>query len=137
MTRETAQERKIKQAELVAKRELEYKIHQENYFKDLPRRLLELTALAKSLNVTADVELSLSGPKIRFYYSDRANNHYIDDFLSYQSDEHDVVEVEYFLKILKDEYDARIFGLNLAKNALNKLTADEQAALKKYIEYIS
>lgn len=137
MPRETAQERKLRQVELSTKRELEYRLQRENYFKDLPRRLSVLAELADSLNVSTEIKLLPNGVSISFSYRNTDDNRYFNEKLSYLSEEHEVVEVEYFLYCLRDERDIRDKEINLARTAYQKLTADEQAALKKYIEYIS
>ena len=102
----------------------------------LPKRLMDAQALATSLCSSTHVELTESGPSVRFEYEDHGNKIYIDTTLTYNSEEWEVASLESDLNTVKlaKEEDAR--KLACAKSAWGNLTDDQQACIKKYIHYL-
>jgi KaiC/GvpD/RAD55 family RecA-like ATPase len=118
------------------KAEFEYEAAKEKFKAELPKRLMDAQALAVSIWVATHLELTESGPSVRFEYEDHGNKVYIDTTLTYNSEEWEVASLESDLNTVKlaKEEDAR--KLACAKSAWETLTDDQQACLKKYIHYL-
>lgn len=106
------------------------------YKAGLPKRLMDAQALAGSCGVATHVELTAKGPSIRFEYEDHSNKFYIDEILTYHSEEWAVEFVEGNLRDLKATHDAIAARSLLAQSIFNKLTDEEKIALKENIMWL-
>lgn len=59
--------------------------------KTLPERLMKIVAKYQSISNYPDVKLTASGPSVRFYHD---GEFFVDEVLTYESDEWDVQHVE-------------------------------------------
>lgn len=106
------------------------------YKAGLPKRLMDAQALAGSCGIASHVELTANGPSVRFEYEDHSHKNYIDETLTYQSEEWEVECLEGKLRDLKASCDAAAARLALAQSAFNKLTEDEKGAVKENIMWL-
>ena len=106
------------------------------YKETVPKRLMDAQALANQLGVATSVELTATGPSVNFRCEDHVNNIYIDDIITYDTEEWELESLEGKLKDLKkaqDEYaDRRI----VANAVWDKLTPDQKRAVKEHIAYL-
>lgn len=106
------------------------------YKAGLPKRLMDAQALASSCGVATHVELTANGPSVRFEYEDHSRKSYIDEKLTYQSEEWEVECLEGHLRALKAERDAAAARLVLAQSVFNRLTDEEKVAIKENIAWL-
>jgi len=124
-----------KQAEEDAriKREFEAQAALEKFKAELPKRIMNAQALASALGIHTGITLSERGPLVHFYNEDKDNKIYIDDTLSYDSDEWEVEILERSLdevRAIKEESKRR---MEVAQSVYNRLTDDEKQCLKENI----
>lgn len=117
-------------------RELEEKARLEAFKAGLPKRLMDAQALASKLGVSTHVELTATGPSVRFEYEDHSDNFYIDDTLTYESQEWDVEYIEGKLNELDEKHKAYEARKLVAQSAFGALTDEQKAAVKEFIRYL-
>lgn len=124
-----------RQADLEAKAlaQAEYKrqeaIEKADYFAALPKRLMDMQALATSIGIVVDVILTEQGPSVHFYNESRKGG--MDETLTYTSEEWEVNMVEDTLKQRKKTQDAIAARTILARGIIAKLSTEEKLALKE------
>lgn len=117
-------------------RELEEKKRIETFKAGLPKRLMDAQALALKLGVLTRVELTETGPSVSFKYEDHSGKFYINDTLTYESEEWDVENIESTLDQLDKkhkEYEARRL---VAQSVFGNLTEEQKSAVKEFIHYL-
>lgn len=122
----------LKRADLRARmdRKIE-EIEEKAKFKEsLPARLINLIAVARDVGVFAEVRLTATGPAVKF--QDAAT--FIDETLTYESEEWEVDYLERNFQNLKKEQDDRRARQIAAKEVWDKLTVIEREALKENID---
>jgi hypothetical protein len=103
---------------------------------ELPKRLMDAQALAGSLGVATHVELTTTGPSIRFEYENHSKDIYFDHILTYQSNEWEIDGLEKLLQRITDVQDECKVRMACAKNVFDKLTDEEKSCMKEYIHYL-
>lgn len=106
------------------------------YKAGLPKRLMDAQAMACSCGVAVHVELTTKGPSVRFEYEDHSHKIYVDEILTYHSEEWEVECVEGKLRDLKVAQDAATARQLLAQSIFNKLTDEEKIVLKENIMWL-
>lgn len=125
LNREIAKAAYEKQLEEQAKQEEEFR-------KSVPAKLTELKELAKSLGVATVIDLTPTGPEISFEYESTVEDIYINDTLTYDSDEYWIRQMESNLNNINVKREALEIRKALAREAWNKLSKEEQDAIKEF-----
>jgi hypothetical protein len=99
----------------------------------LPKRLLDAHALASSLCVATHVELTATGPSVRFEHEDHSKKLYLDSTLTYESESWEVESVEDWLKDIKHAKEESERRLQCAKSAWSNLEEDQRSCIKEFI----
>ena len=102
----------------------------------LPKRLMDAQALAGSIGVATHVELTATGPSIRFEYENHSKDIYFDHILTYQSNEWEIDGLEKLLQRITDMQAECKVRMAYAKNVFDKLTDEEKSCMKEYIHYL-
>jgi len=132
MPRETKEERVAR----VAREEAERLAATAAYRETIPTRLMVAVATAQEVGVNTKINLISSGPSVRFY--DDSGEGYLDETISYNTEEWELEHLERILSTRKDEKDARTRRRGIAQDVWqNKLTVEEKAALKENIHSLS
>jgi len=108
----------------------------EMYKATIPKRLMEAQELACHLGVSAQVGLTDTGPSVLFRCEDHTNKIYIDEVVTYDTEEWQLESLERNLKDLKkahDEYNDRRI---VADTVWDKLTSYQKHAIKEHIAYL-
>jgi hypothetical protein len=121
-------------AEAEAKRKAEEEAYRVAFRKSVPWRLAALKEFAEQVGVTTELSLTSSGPQVRFFNEGKIRN--FDETLTYDSDEWDIEWMETQVGDLRREQDAREARRALATSAFDKLSLEEQVALKEFIHYL-
>jgi hypothetical protein len=102
----------------------------------LPKRLMDAQALASALCVATHVELTTTGPSVRFEYENHKSRTYLDNILTYNSDEYEVQCVEDRLATIKAEKEEDERRLACARSAWANLEEDQRSCIKEFIHYL-
>ena len=125
---------KAAQVAAEAKRKAEEEAYRIAFRASIPKRLAALKEAAEQVGVTTELELTATGPQVRFFNEGKIHN--FDETLSYDSDEWDIGWIETQVRGLKEEQDAREARRTLATAAFAKLSEEEKVALKEFIHYL-
>jgi hypothetical protein len=101
------------------------------YLASLPKRLMDMQALAISVGISVDVTLTSTGPSVQFHYETRTGG--INETLTYTSEEWKVNYVQDSINNLKEKQDAAAARTIVARGVISKLSVDEKLALKENI----
>ena len=130
-------ERRLEQKAQIAAQAAEYERQRQEhlvmYKASIPKRLMDAQALAASLGIAVHVSLTATGPSVRFEYEDHHGNDYIDETITYETEEWELENLESILaarKAKRDAYDARRV---VADGVWARLSDDEKVALKEHI----
>ena len=102
------------------------------YKASVPKRLMEAQALASWLGIAVHVSLTATGPSVRFKEENHYDKLYIDETITYETEEWVLESLEATLASLKtkrDAYDARRI---IADGVWSRLSDDEKFALKEH-----
>jgi hypothetical protein len=127
MARLTKEERQ-RQAEL---ERLAAEAEEAEFRKELPKKLSQLVDDARFEGVHVDIALKENGPCVSFYFNSREP-----DILSYESEKWIVEDAENRIAAIKAHRIAEAAKIDLARSAFNRLSKDEQVALREYINRI-
>jgi hypothetical protein len=138
MAKETKEQRELRRAA----EEHAVLVEHELYLKTIPKRLADAKILAIKVGMSVDINLGEDGPIVHFVHfytgSDDDGSFYnFDGTYTYQSAHWELEHLEEHLDKLKQEQDACIARRNLAKTLFDKFTAEEKAALKENIHWLS
>jgi hypothetical protein len=124
-----------KQAEADAKIKYDFERTAElaAYKASLPKRLMDAQALAASIWVATHVELTATGPSVRFEHEDHSKKLYLDSTLTYESESWEVESVEDRLKDIKHAKEESERRLQCAKSAWGNLEEDQRSCIKEFI----
>jgi hypothetical protein len=140
LTPEEKEARKLaKKAELEAEKlryEQERAAQIAAYKAGLPKRIKDAQILAYHVGVASHVELTETGPAVRFEYEDHLHKIYIDRTLTYESDEWEVEDVEVDLQKIKAQQEAYAAQRSVAQSIFGNLTPEEKTAIKEHIHYL-
>ena len=128
--------RLAEEAEIRRQYELNEAEHIAMYKATIPKRLMDAQAMACHLGVSTHVSLTETGPSVRFECEDHTNKIYIDDIITYNTEEWELESLERKLNELKkaqDEYNDRRIVANMV---WDKLTPDQKHAIKEQIAYL-
>lgn len=103
---------------------------------ELPKRLMDAQALATSLYVSTHVELTATGPSVRFEYENHKSHTYLDNILTYDSEEYEVQGVEDRLATIKAEKEEDERRLACARSAWSNLEDDQRSCIKEFIHHL-
>lgn len=134
MAKETKEERNARLAVERVDAEIAENAKEALYRKSLPKRMLEVQALAQVVGLPTSVSLIESGPEIsiRFPYSDKKEGSYGVE-INYDTEEWEMENVERNLQELKEEFESKLSRRAVAQAIWTKLTTVEQVALKENI----
>lgn len=132
MPKETPQQK----AERLAREEAAAQAALEKYYATVPRRLMDALALARSLGVTASVDLLGDGPIVSFEYESEKYRCYIDYRLTYQCEEWELETLENQLMTLKAAQENEKSRLESAKKIWESLSALDKAVIKEFINLL-
>jgi hypothetical protein len=102
---------------------------------EMPARLVKLQALALQVGISTTVSLEVSGPAVRFFNPNDHEEPYVDETLTYESEDWEAASVEHTLQRLKAEYDARAAARFRAQEIFSALSPADKIALKSYIHF--
>lgn len=127
-----------KQAEEDAriKYEFEKQAALESYKVELPKRLMTAQATAAKLGVATHVELIESGVSVRFEYEDHIEKIYIDETVTYNTEEYEIEMLEYKLRQLKDSVEEHDRRRLVADSVFKSLTDEQKSCVKEFISYM-
>ncbi len=103
------------------------------YVASVPKRLMDATALAGHVGVSTEVNLTETGPSVRFHTD---GEHYIESTITYDVDEWELESLEGDLTRIKEQQDAREARKVLAQNIFDKLDVHEKTAIRENIHYL-
>jgi hypothetical protein len=129
MARETKEQRQAREAQEQAAAEAAMA----EYYKTVPKRLLEAQALAQKLGVSVHLSLTETGPSVHFEYSDQREKIYIDETLTYQTEQWEMESLESQLHRIKEAQEERAERLKIAQAVFDRITPLEKAAIKEFI----
>ena len=112
--------------------ELQQKEHLAMYKASIPKRLMEAQALAVKLYVSVHVSLVASGVAVRFEFENHHKKIYIDDTITYETEEWELDVLEKQLADMNAERIAAEARLIVAQGIWNRLSAEERAAIKEH-----
>lgn len=105
------------------------------YKASIPKRLMDAQAAARWLGISTDVSLTASGPLVNF--NDDSGNIYINETLTYESEEWELESLEQTLKNLKEKRDAYEAQRIVAQDAWSsQLTTEQQLAIREHFHYL-
>ncbi len=119
--------------EQIAARDAAALVARAEFLKTLPKRMLDVQALANLVGVDTEVKLRENGPEIIF------NNESLgvyDEIINYDSEEWQVAYVEERFAKLKAEKDERDARFELAKTIWANFSDLEKTALKENIHHL-
>jgi len=129
-------ERKAEEERMRAEYEVQKQEHLVMYKASVPKRLMEAQALAAWLGIAVHVSLTATGPSVRFEEENHHDKLYIDETITYETEEWELESLESTLASLKakrDAYDARRI---IAQGAWSKMSEEERAAIKEHIHWM-
>lgn len=129
MARETKEQRQAREAQ----EQMDAELAMAEYYKTVPKRLLEAQALAQNLGVSANLSLTESGPSVHFEYKSESENVYIDTTITYQTEQWELESLESSLESIKAAHHARRQRLIIAQAIFDRITPFEKAAIKEHI----
>lgn len=106
------------------------------YKASIPKRIKDAEKLAHNVGVAVHMELTETGPEVRFEYENHSKKIYIDRTLTYNSDEWELEDVETDLVRIKTEQDAYQARKAIAQAVFDTLSPDQKFALKEHIHYL-
>ena len=128
--------KKIQETEDAKAYELQQQEHLAMYKASVPKRLMEAQALASWLGIAVHVSLTATGPSVRFEEENHHDKLYIDETITYETEEWELESLESTLASLKakrDAYDARRI---IAQGAWSRMSEEERAAIKEHIHWM-
>jgi hypothetical protein len=129
MTREAKEERDTRKAREETERLAAIDVYRANLY----IRLMAAQSLAKEIGITTEIQLTPSGPSVRFY----EENGILDDTVCFTTEEWELECLERRLREKKEEKDARAVRRALAEDVwAQKLNETERIALKENIHYL-
>jgi len=129
-------ERKAEQDRMRAEYEVQKQEHLAMYKASVPKRLMEAQALASWLGIAVHVSLTATGPSVRFEEENHHDKLYIDETITYETEEWELENLERTLaelKIKSDAYDSRRI---VANGVWARLSDDEKFALKEHLIFL-
>jgi hypothetical protein len=132
MARETKEEKELRRA---AEEHMAL-MAMEEYFKSLPKRMMEAQALASEVGVETYVTLIASGPSVSFRWSEDDSGYRHEDTVTYETEEWELEHVESKLRDLKTAKIAAQLRHQMAQDIYSKLSETERACLKEFIHYL-
>lgn len=130
MPRETVEQR----AARWAKEEAEMQSRKKAFRETMPKRLIELQALAKTIGYQTEVELTETGPSVKFCSYGQHDTDYI---LTYDSEEWEVESAQNSFLDIKAQQEAKAARHKLAQDTFNTLTKEQKDAIKEHIKYLA
>ena len=112
--------------------ELQQQEHLAMYKASIPKRLMDAQALAVSLGVAVHVSLTATGPSVRFEEENHHDRLYIDETITYETEEWEFEGLENVLAGLKAKKDASDARRIVANGVWARLSDDEKVALKEH-----
>lgn len=104
------------------------------YRATVPKRMMDASALARSLGVHVNISLLYDSPVAEFtFYHDGWTS---EDSITYTTEEWALRALEMQLQEMKAKQDAKEARRKLAQDIYDKLSTEEKAALKEHIEQL-
>lgn len=125
---------KAEREAIEAQREIAILESIEAFKKKMPERLMTMQGLATSAGVQTTVSLTVVGPNVRFEYDDGKT--YIDETISYESEEWQVESLECRIDEIRREKEAKAERHKLAQDTFNALSKQQKEALKEFIRFL-
>ena len=128
---------KIQEIEDAKVYELQQQEHLAMYKASIPKRMMDAQALASILGgVAVHLKLTETGPSVRFEYENHRSKIWIDDTITYDTEEWELECLEAKLMEIKVARDACEARLIVAQGAWNRLSDEERAAIKEHHLYL-
>lgn len=99
----------------------------------IPKRMVEIQALASKLAISTRIELTDNGPILFIYLREGADD---EESISYKSEIYEVKYIEDVLERLKNEKEEKAIRFSIAQSVWSKLTVEERVALKEHILFV-
>jgi len=129
-------ERKAEQDRMRAEYEVQKQEHLAMYKASVPKRLMEAQALASWLGIAVHVSLTATGPSVRFEEENHHDKLYIDETITYETEEWELENLEATLASLKAKRDAYDSRRIVANGVWARLSDDEKFALKEHLIFL-
>lgn len=102
---------------------------------EMPARLVRMQALALQVGISTTVSLEVSGPSVRFFNPVEHEKPYVDETLTYDSEDWEAESMEGVLQRLKEEQDAKAAARRKAQEIFDTLSPADKIALRSYIHF--
>jgi len=129
-------ERKAEQDRMRAEYEVQKQEHLAMYKASVPKRLMEAQALASWLGIAVHVSLTATGPSVRFEEENHHDKLYIDETITYETEEWELENLEATLASLKAKRDAYDQRRIVAQRIFSNLSDEEKICIKEHIHYL-
>lgn len=106
------------------------------YKAELPKRMMDAQALALSLGVNVEIELTAIGPQVTFRCRNESDNQYVEKVIGYDTEEWELDYLERELQGLKKAQDEREQRRYFAQAAFSILTNEQKTCIKEFIHYL-
>jgi len=129
-------ERTLLEEQQRVSREMQKQEHLAMYKASIPQRLMAAQVLAQQLGISVSISLTETGPAVKFKEENEHDKLYIDEILTYETEEWELESLETTLAAVKAKQDACDQRRAVAQSIFNNLSDNEKACLIEHIRWL-